>query len=309
MGDPSGIGPAIALKAAARLKNLARLVIIGDKWVLAKASGAILRMPGVEFIDLKNVRRKGFSFGEVRAEYGRASVEYLDKAVELQRKGLVDCIVTCPISKEAVNLSGCRYTGHTEYFAKKTGTKEFLMFLLNDKLKFVLMTRHIPLKEVSSKINKGEICKNIALAERALKKIFLIRRPRIVVCGLNPHASDNGLLGCEENKAIRPAIKMLKDKSGIDIEGPLSADVAIGLAKEKKYDCVIAMYHDQALIPLRLTSAATGANLTYGLPFIRTSPLHGTAFDIAKRPGLADPSSLIAAIKLALTCTSNLKKD
>jgi len=308
IGDPSGIGPAIAVKAIARLKGRARFVLIGDKRVILKAGGAALRPQDADVVDLANVNFKDFAFGKVKAEYGKASIEYLDKAMGLVKEGSIDCIVTCPISKEAINLAGYRYSGHTEYFAKKTGSKEFVMLLLNNELVFSLLTRHMPIRDVSSRITRPEVARNITLTMSALSEFFLISRPRVVVCGLNPHASDNGLLGKEENAVIKPVVKYLKNK-GFLVDGPVSADVAIYLTKEKKYDCAIAMYHDQALIPLKFDGIDTGVNLTYGLPFVRTSPLHGTAFDIAKRPGLCDPRSLIAAVRLAIKCTSNLKKD
>ena len=262
-------------------------------------------MPGVKFIDLNNVAHKNFSFGKVKAEYGRASVEYLDKAIELIKNKEIDCLVTCPVSKEAISLAGFdNFSGHTEYLAARTNTKYFAMMLLNRKLRFTLVTRHIPLKDIPYKLDTDKIYKTILLTYRSIKELFLIKNPRIVVCGLNPHASDNGLLGGEENKIIRPALMRLK-RIIRNVDGPLSADVAVLKAAQKKYDCIIAMYHDQALIPLKISDTYTGVNLTLGLPFIRTSPLHGTAFDIAAKFNLANPSSLIAAIKLAIKFTKN----
>ena len=305
MGDPSGIGPVIIPKAIKKLKGLADFVVIGDKWVFSQVSGARCQVPGVKFIDLNNVAHKNFKFGKVKAEYGRASVEYLDKAIELIKKKEIDCLVTCPVSKEAISLAGFdNFSGHTEYLAARTNTKYFAMMLLNRKLRFTLVTRHIPLKDIPYKLDTDKIYKTILLTHRSIKELFLIKNPRIVVCGLNPHASDNGLLGGEENKIIRPALMRLK-RIIRNVDGPLSADVAVLKAAQKKYDCIIAMYHDQALIPLKISDTYTGVNLTLGLPFIRTSPLHGTAFDIAAKFNLANPSSLIAAIKLAIKFTKN----
>ena len=303
IGDPSGIGPAITLKAINRFKNKAEFVVIGDKFVVSKV-GKI--PPSLRFIDLQNINQKKFKFGKITAEYGRASVEYLDQAMRLLKNDEIDCLVTNPISKEALRLAGINYSGHTEYFREKTGNKEVVMMLLNDKLKFSLVTRHIALKKVSEKITSKNFRNTVLATHTALKKLFSIKNPRLVACGINPHASDNGVIGSEENKSIKPALRKLREK--ININGPLSADVAVLKAALGLYDCVIAMYHDQALIPLKLTGAKTGVNLTLGLPFVRTSPLHGTAFDIAKNPKLADPSSLISAIKLAIKCASNLKK-
>ena len=308
MGDPAGIGPAITMKAINKLKGLADFVVIGDKWVFSQVSGVRCQVSGVKFIDLNNVAHKNFKFGKVKAEYGRASVEYLDKALELVKNNQIDCLVTCPVSKEAINLAEFdNFSGHTEYLAARTNIKYFVMMLLNKKLKISLVTRHIPLKDVSSRLNPDKIYQTILLTYRSLKELFLIKNPRIAVCGLNPHASDNGLFGGEENKIIRPALMRLKEIIR-NVDGPLPADIAVLKTAQKKYDCVIAMYHDQALIPLKISGAYTGVNLTLGLRFIRTSPLHGTAFDIAGKFNLANPTSLIEAIRLAVICTLNQKK-
>ncbi len=309
MGDPAGIGPAIIPKALKKLKGLANFVIIGDKWVFDKVRSQESEVRSHKFIDLNNVVHKDFKFGKIKAEYGKASVEYIDKAIELIKNKQIDCLVTCPISKEAVSLAGFdNFTGHTEYLAARTNTKYFAMMLLNRKLKFSLVTGHIPLKDVPSKLDTDKIYKTVLLAHRSLKQLFLIKNPRMAVCGLNPHASDNGLLGEEENKIIKPALKRLRLRLR-NIDGPLSADVAVLKAAQKKYDCIIAMYHDQALIPLKISDEYAGVNLTLGLRFIRTSPLHGAAFDIASKSNFANPASLIEAIKLAVKCTLSQKRD
>lgn len=308
MGDPSGIGPAIILKSLALYKGAARLLVIGDAWTLTQVQGCL---PGksrhIDFVDLANVNHNRFSFGQIRKDFGKASIEYLDKSLELLQDGIIDCLVTCPISKEAVSLSGFGYPGHTEYLAARSTKKRFEMMMQNDALKFIALTRHIPLKEVSKAITASSLYTTCAFVNQQLIRVFGIKTPRIVVCGLNPHASDNGVIGKEENVVIRPAIRKLQSR-GLRVLGPVSADVAIADAYKKKYDCVIAMYHDQALIPLKLTGEGSGANITLGLPFIRTSPLHGTAFDIAAEPHLANPRSLLYAIQLAVKCTQNLKK-
>ena len=309
MGDPSGIGPIITLKAIDKLKRLFDFTVIGDKGVLNKAPNSLLRTPNFKLIDLRNINRKRFSFGMIKPEYGRASIQYLDKAVELVKAGEIDCIVTCPISKEAINSAGFRYSGHTEYFSARTNTKNFAMMLLNQELKISLITRHIPLKKVPAFITEEKIFSTAMLTFNSLKDLFSVNNPRIAVCGLNPHASDNGIIGDEENKVIIPAIKRLKAKIKY-VDGPLSADVAIAKTRLKRYDCAIAMYHDQALIPLKVLGGSKGVNITLGLPFIRTSPLHGTAFDLAKTAiNSANPESLIEAVKLAAQCAANLKKS
>ena len=308
MGDPSGVGPAVIAKALKKIEHQAEFVVIGDKWVFNRHSADSCQLSAVRFIDLNNVSRKNFRFGKVRAEYGRASIEYLDKALELIRDKEIECLVTAPISKVAINLAGFKSLGHTEYLAKKTHTKDFVMMLLNKKLKLALVTRHIPLNSVSGTLNTRLIYKNALITHKSLKELFAIKNPRIVVCGINPHASDNGLIGEEESTIIAPAIKRLKRKR-INIVGPLASDIAILKASRKEFDCVVTIYHDQALIALKASDASGGVNITLGLPFIRTSPLHGTAFDIAGNFRLADPRSLIEAISLAIKCTSNLKKD
>lgn len=304
MGDPSGIGAGVIFKALRQVRHLADFVIFGSRWIMEELKyfkpGILSR---VDFIDINNISKKNFKFGLIKAEYGKASIEYLDKALEYIGKGKIDCLVTAPISKEAINLAGFKFSGHTEYFQKNTRVENIVMMLLNRDLRFSLLTRHIPLRDVSRKINKKILYDNIFLTHQALKKLFLIKKPRIVICGLNPHASDNGVIGLEENRVIKPVLGKLK-KITRYIDGPLSADIAIKKAKEKEYDCVIAMYHDQALIPLKLLGDSSGVNVTLGLPFLRTSPLHGTAFDIAGT-NLINPGSLIEAIKLAVSCVLN----
>lgn len=310
IGDPAGIGPAITLQALKILKNKADFTVIGDRRVLAKAAKILkITLPAVKLIDLKNVGERKFNFGSLNAQNGKASLEYLDEALELLKKNKIDCLVTCPVSKQAINLAGFKFSGHTEYLGKQTASKDLVMMLINDKLKFSLVTRHIRLRDVSRFLTRKNLESNILNTVKGLQNLFFIKKPKLVVCGVNPHASDNGVIGTEEGKILIPVIKSLNRNSrGVVIKGPLSADVAIALAARGKFDCVIAAYHDQALIALKLTGFDSGVNLTLGLPFVRTSALHGTAFDIAPYPALANPGSLIAAIKLAIKCTLNQKK-
>jgi len=310
IGDPSGIGPAITLKALKILKGQVDFTVIGSRFVLAKAA-KILKIGSLptKLIDLNNVKAESFIFGSLNAQNGKASLEYLDTALELLRKNRIDCLVTCPVSKEAINLVGAKFSGHTEYLAKNTGTKDLVMMLLNDKLKFSLVTRHIPLKEICAELTKKRLEDNISNTIKGLRSLFLIKRPKLVICGINPHASDNGVIGTEEQDVVMPVIRILRKKfKDVTIAGPLGADTAISQAVKGKFDCVIAAYHDQALIPLKLTDFNSGVNLTLGLPFVRTSPLHGTAFDIAQKPALANPCSLVSAVQLAVKCRLNQKK-
>ena len=330
IGDPAGIGPAIVLKAVKQLKGKVNFTVIGDKLVLAKTAkllkigfsdfsfaeippSSFLRR-GIEpilpkLINLNNISRQDFVFGKLSANSGRASLDYLDASLRLLEDKQIDCLVTAPISKEAINLAGAKFSGHTEYLAKRTGFNDLVMMLINDQFRFSLVTRHIPFKEVSKKLTQDNLKSNILNTIKGLKCLFLIKKPKLVVCGLNPHASDNGVIGTEERQLIIPVINSLRSRvKDATIIGPLSADVAICYAAKNMYDCVIALYHDQALIPLKLTGFDHGVNLTLGLPFVRTSPLHGTAYDIAGNPRLADANSLIAAIKLAVKCTQNQRK-
>jgi 4-hydroxythreonine-4-phosphate dehydrogenase len=311
IGDPAGIGPSIILQALKILKGKADFTVIGNSFVLGKAAKLLKITPEpVKLIDLNNVQVKKFYFGSLNARNGRACLEYLDVAVELLKKNKIDCLVTCPISKEAIRLAGAKFSGHTEYLAKRTGSSDLVMMLINDKIKFSLVTRHVRLRDVSRMLTREKLESNILNTVKGLKSLFLIKKPKLVVCGVNPHASDNGIIGTEENEVIVPVIKSLNKKlKDVVIGGVLGADLAISSAAKGKFDCVIAVYHDQALIALKLTDFDSGVNLTLGLPFVRTSPLHGTAFDIAGTPALANPSSLVAAIKLAIKCTLNQKKD
>jgi 4-hydroxythreonine-4-phosphate dehydrogenase len=318
IGDPAGIGPAITLKALKMLKGKVHITVIGDSFVLAKAARALrIKLGNSAFgkafscglVNLSNVNRKHFVFGKIGAQGGRACLEYLDIAADLLKKKRIDCLVTCPISKEAIKLAGSKFCGHTEYLAAKFKRKDLIMMLANNRLRFSLVTRHIALKDVSKKITRKELKGNILNTVKGLRLLFSKRKPKIVVCGLNPHASDNGTIGREELEVIKPVIASLRKRIfGVVIAGPLSADIAISEAARGNFDCVIALYHDQALIPLKLTDFDSGVNLTLGLPFVRTSPLHGTAFDLARRPSLANPNSLIQAVKLAIKCTLSQRK-
>jgi len=255
IGDPAGIGPAITLKALKILKGKADFTVIGDSFVLAKAAKILkISLDSVKLVNLNNVEKSNFSFGSLSAHNGRSSLEYLDKSLELLRNGQIDCLVTCPISKEAIDLAGCKFSGHTEYLGMRTGAKDLVMMLVNKKIKFSLATRHVRLGDVPRMLTRRILKKNILDTVRGLQGLFLIKRPKLVVCGINPHASDNGVIGTEEQSIITPVIRSLNNRSnGFFINKVLGADVAIAQAVEGKFDCVIAAYHDQALIALKLT--------------------------------------------------------
>ncbi|MCM8800174.1 MAG: 4-hydroxythreonine-4-phosphate dehydrogenase PdxA [Candidatus Omnitrophica bacterium] len=305
LGDPAGIGAEILVKALRKLSYLKKVefIVIGDSFVIN-----IFKPKGLDFklIDLKNVSKNNFSFGKVKKEYAKASIDYLEKAVQMIKQDLLDCLVTLPISKEATDKIGFKWRGHTDYLAERFKVKDYAMMLLNKYIRISLVTTHIALKDVSKSLNKDSILKTIFLTEYALINWFNIKKPNLAVCSLNPHASDGGLMGREEEEIIIPAIRIAKRKKK-SIFGPFSSDSLFLKAKEGFFDAVIAMYHDQALIPLKILDFSSGVNLTLGLPFIRTSPLHGTAFDIAGR-GIASEASLVEAIKLAVKCYINQKR-
>ncbi len=308
MGDPAGIGAEIIRKALDSNRLLPKnidILVIGDRWVFEKIKNLKFKIKNFQFLDLENVPKKNFRFGRISPLYGKASLEYIDKAIELIKEKEIQVLVTCPVSKEAINLAGIDFKGHTEYLASHFRVKDFVMMLVGGNLKTSLVTRHIPLSKVSSILNTSDIYKTILLTEKALREFFGIKDPKIAVSSLNPHAGEGSFLGEEEKKKIMPAISLAK-KHIKNICGPYPADTIFHSYLRGDYDCVVCMYHDQALIPLKMLFREKGVNLTLSLPFIRTSPLHGTAFDIAGK-NRASPLSLIEAIKLAYRCS--IRKD
>ena len=261
-GDPKGIGPEVTEKALKdpRIKTLAHFIVI-----------------------------------ETQDKTGFDAVQ---KAAEILKKGHARALVTAPVNKEAINKSGIFFQGHTEYLAKYANTKKFAMMLCGGPLKVTTVTRHIPLKDAPKNISQAKIIDAIKLTETALKKYFGIKNPKIGVCALNPHCGEGGRIGREEQDIIIPAIKKIKH-SIPGVKGPISGDVIFYMAYNGKLDAVISMYHDQGLGPLKMVAFEKGVNVTLGLPFIRTSPDHGTAYDIAGK-GIADPGSMKEAIKLAV---------
>lgn len=306
MGDPSGIGPEIIVKALSdkRISRLCNITVIGDYFTIEKSKKDLGSKPELSLLDLSNVPQNNFSYGQHRPSFGRAAVEYIDRAVTMLKRREADALVTAPINKASVRSAGFNdFEGHTEYLAAKTDTKEFAMMFVGKKLKIALVTRHIALKDVPSSISTDSVHKAIMLTANYLRKYFKIKDPKIGVAGLNPHAGDNGLFGDEEAKVIMPGIKLsLGDIK--NIYGPISPDAIFYEALRGKFDAVIAMYHDQGLTPFKMLYFRDGVNLTLGLPFIRTSPDHGTAFDIAGK-GIADPASMKEAILLACRLSEN----
>ncbi len=282
MGDPLGIGPEVVLKALAHKSLLAqgRFIIIGDQKKLGGLHSS------VEVVDVPY------------KEAGEGSLKFLDKAIALIKAGDAHVLVTAPLSKESVSCYSKNFVGHTEYLAAAFGIKHFDMMFIADQMRLTIVTRHVPLKDVPKLITKRTVYNSIDLMVQVLKEKFKIKNPKIAVLGLNPHAGEGGLLGTEDQKHILPAIRTAVSQ-GINAKGPLPADTFFAFKPDRNpYDGIIAMYHDQGLAPLKGMYMKNLVNFTAGLPFVRTSPAHGTAFDIAGK-NKADPSSMISAITLA----------
>ncbi|MGA3405592.1 MAG: 4-hydroxythreonine-4-phosphate dehydrogenase PdxA [Candidatus Bathyarchaeia archaeon] len=316
MGDPASIGPEIACKMFAdkTIYDFCRPLIVGDSASLSegmkvgkvmlqlnsikKASEGKFVHGTIDVIDLHNVDMKNLKMGEPQAMAGKACVEYIKRAVELATAGEIDAIVTCPINKKAMNMGGYKYSGHTELLADLTKTKDFAMLLVTGPLKVIHVSTHVSLVEAIRRVQKERIMTVIKLADQALKDLG-IAHPRIAVAGLNPHAGEDGMFGNEEIDTIAPAIEAAK-KTGIDVSGPIAPDTIFMRAKNGEYDVVVAMYHDQGHVAIKMLGFQLGVNVSIGLPIIRTSVDHGTAYRRAGRKlGTGDASSLIEATKLA----------
>ncbi|MFO0774779.1 MAG: 4-hydroxythreonine-4-phosphate dehydrogenase PdxA [Nitrospiraceae bacterium] len=317
MGDPAGIGPEVVAKACVlpTVRRLCRPLVIGDAGVMARAIAALrlpLRVRAVREADLDEVRGTTkdlfvldprptplgrVNLGVAAAETGAASVAYITEAVRLAQAGRVGAMVTAPINKEAMHLGGFHYPGHTELLADLTKSDDVGMMILGGPLKIMFVTTHLALRDMPAKLTVESIAKGIRLADRALRDCFGIKKPRVGVAALNPHAGEAGLFGDEETRVIAPAVAVAR-RAGIQASDPLPADTLFGKAARGDYDGVVAMYHDQGLIPLKLVAFGRCVNMTVGLPIIRTSVDHGTAYDIAGK-GVAEPGSLIEALALA----------
>ncbi|RKK03780.1 4-hydroxythreonine-4-phosphate dehydrogenase PdxA [Pseudoroseomonas wenyumeiae] len=314
MGDASGVGPEIIMKALARpeVHALCRPLVVGDAARLREA-GAILRTaldvaalaspaearfaPGrVDCIDLGLIP-PGHPFGQLSPLSGEAAYRYIERATRLVEAGEADAICTAPLSKEALHAAGHKYPGHTELLAHLTGTPEVSMMLVAPKLRVIHVTTHIGLMDAIRRIEPGLVERVIARGHATLVKAG-IAAPRIGVCGINPHAGENGLFGQgEEEEKIIPAVQACQAR-GWKVDGPLPADTLFFRAARGDFDLVVAMYHDQGHAPVKVMGLEAGVNITVGLPVIRTSVDHGTAFDIAGQ-GIADDGSLVEALRQA----------
>ena len=315
MGDPVGIGPEIIVKALAQKEVFARCrpLVFGDGNVLKEANRTLNSpcninpvrtaeeargTPGmIDLIELSHIDLHGFRFGTPRRPYAAHVIRYLETTLSFAMDGRIEGMTTCPINKGSLNDAGYPFTGHTEFLAQRTNSAPVVMMLVAPGLKVALVTTHCALRDVPRLITRERIMDTIRVTHHALRNSFGIPTPKLVVASLNPHAGEDGLFGDEEKAAIIPAIDGCR-RAGFSVEGPLASDSLFHVAARGIYDAVISMYHDQGLIPIKLMEFKRAVNVTLGLPVIRTSVDHGTAYDIAGS-GAADPSSLIEAIILA----------
>ncbi len=308
VGDINGIGTEIAFKAVSEnAYSNSRPVLIVPESVAGFYAKQVESNPINSLKEAEDEILNILSFdsddilpkpGSLTPESGKAAMGSIERAIQLCLDKSIDAMVTLPISKEAINLAGYNIPGHTEFLAEKTGTEEVLMMLVNDSLRVSLVTNHHPISKVATLISKDLIIRKANILFQSLKNDFGITNPNIAVFGLNPHAGDGGFIGREEIEIIKPALDYL-NSNGVKAEGPFPADGFLGQKLHEQFDGILAMYHDQGLSPFKLLSFGSGVNFTAGLPIIRTSPDHGTGFDIAGK-NKANPSSFIKAYQLAV---------
>jgi len=314
MGDINGIGPEVIIKALENSKITQHLtpIIYGSAKVLSFYRKQLnrdnfnfspindLSRPYHRKVNVVNCWEDAVDVipGQDNATGGKYALKALEAATNDLIDGKIDALVTAPINKLNIQNDNFKFAGHTEYLAEKAGSQESLMFMISDSMRVGVLTGHIPLKDVAAAVTKENIAKKLKMMTRSLKKDFGINKPKIAVLGLNPHAGEDGLLGNEENEIIRPAIEEFRSKGQI-VMGPYPADGFFGSGEHHKFDAVLAMYHDQGLIPFKSLTFSTGVNFTAGLPFVRTSPDHGTAYTLAGKDQ-ADEGSMRTAIFAAL---------
>ncbi|HZH58767.1 MAG TPA: 4-hydroxythreonine-4-phosphate dehydrogenase PdxA [Metabacillus sp.] len=317
MGDAAGVGPEIILKSLAKeeMYDLSRPLVIGDSKILERAKSFVNSELIIESVSAERIQDLPYNFGtvycldlnlldenlpigQVSPEAGHAAFEYLATAIELAKENKINAICTAPLNKEALHKGGHKYPGHTEILADLTGTEDFSMMLSAPNLKVIHVTTHVGIIDAVKMINPERVYHVIKLAYDTLKKSG-IESPKIAVCGINPHAGENGLFGYgEEEEKVVPAVEKAQGE-GIDVVGPLPADTLFFRTVRGDFDIVVAMYHDQGHGPVKVLGLDAGVNITVGLPIIRTSVDHGTAFDIAGK-GIADEKSLMEAIRQAV---------
>lgn len=326
MGDPAGVGPEVTVKALTHAKVYKKCIpiVVGDRAPIedmikvcklpvrineiSSPMGAKGDFGEIDLINLNLLEEKGWEYKRNTAIGGKVSYEYITKGIQLAMNHEVSAVVTAPISKESLHLAGFSYSGHTEIFADQTGTKDFAMLLASSELHVIHVSTHVSLREACDRVKKDRVLKVIRLANEGMRQLGY-ERPKIAVAGLNPHCSENGLFGDEEEKEIIPAIEAAKAE-GIDADGPISPDVVFVKTQAGQYDIVVAMYHDQGHIPLKLNGfkynhitnkyeSMSGINCTIGLPIVRSSVDHGTAFGKAGE-GRANEGSMLDAIRAGI---------
>lgn len=331
MGDPAGIGSEIIVKALSypEIFNQATPIVLGNKEVIKDAIRFVpsnLKIKTIDAIEeaenkygvinlynFNNIKLNDFKYGEISSKAGVACIEYIFSAIEFAKSGKLNAVVTAPINKESINKAGYKYSGHTEIFAEKTNTSNYAMMLADKDMKVIHVSTHVSLRKACDLVKTERILTVIMLAQEALIELG-INKPKIAVAGLNPHAGEQGLFGREEIEEILPAIEEAKNM-GLNIEGPISPDTIFSKVIGGQYDIAIVMYHDQGHIPMKVTgfkydnqskhwSSMSGVNATVGLPIIRTSVDHGTAYDKAGE-GSANEESMVEAIKMAVQFTKN----
>jgi 4-hydroxythreonine-4-phosphate dehydrogenase len=318
-GDPNGVGPEIVLKCLSdeRLRRYFRPIIVGTEPVLREMIGRLeIKNVQLRVVSREEVARNGVpddpvplievdaekrfkpEIGRVSAEAGRVAMRAVEIATDLCLDGSADAMVTAPISKEAISIAGYKDPGHTEFITKRVSGTRHTMMMVADSLRVGLVTGHVPIWDVPKGVTKAAILEKIETIDESLKQDFGIPRPKIALLGLNPHAGDGGIMGKEEIDAIIPAIQTATENGRL-VFGPFPADGFFAIGAYRLYDAVLAMYHDQGLIPFKTLAFESGVNYTAGLPIVRTSPDHGTAFDIAGT-GAANPASMRSAIYVAM---------
>lgn len=303
LGDPAGVGCEVTLRALthAEVRDSAHWILLGDQTAVEAAersTGVLLKDLGVEFRDCGMLpATEPVVFGELRAAYGKAAAAYVRDAARMCLSGEADAMVTAPLNKEAVTLSGMKFSGHTEYIAQLCGVNDSRMLLAGVKLSVVHVSTHTSLRSACN-LNTDRIIRTIVLGNDAMKLLGRAE-PRIAVCGLNPHAGEHGLFGTEDETFIKPAVEACR-AMGIDCEGPVAPDTIFFRAAKGSHDLIVAMYHDQGHIPMKLLDFEATVNTSLGIPIIRTSVDHGTAFDIAGK-NLASEANMVAAMKMAVT--------
>lgn len=306
IGDPAGIGAEIAAKYALNQPEDVETVFIGYRFIMEDAFRNILKteMPDIRIIEPDEKMEFPIDYGKIKGEYGKASMLFVEKAVRMAQSGEIEAVVTCPINKKSIQLGGYSFPGHTEFLGYLTDTKDFSMLLVGNKVRTLLATTHVPLCNLTAKLDEHTVLTAIRNAHNA-GRFFCKGTPRIAVLGLNPHAGDNGALGDEEQYIIAPAIEQAV-KEGINAGGPYPADSLFPKVLKGEFDFVVCMYHDQGMIPVKMESFGNAVNVTLNLPIIRTSVDHGTAFDIAGK-NTAAPSSLFRAVQVAKEMVINAR--